>query len=160
MTLIRWNPVRDVTAWHPVTDLASEFLTMQREIDRMFDRFRGGTAADDSGSSVWMPAVDIMEREGEFHVRVELPGVKREDVKITVQNDVLTIRGEKKLEQEQKGENYHRVERSYGTFQRSFTLPTSVRSDKIEASYDNGVLSIVLPKVEEAKPKEIEVKVK
>ncbi len=161
MTLIRWNPVRDVTAWHPVSDFASEFLTMQREIDRMFDRFRGGVADDGSVStSLVAPAVDIIERQNDYTIKAELPGVKKEDVKITVQNGVLTIRGEKKQEEEKKGENYHRVERSYGSFQRSFTLPNSVSSEKIEASYDNGVLSVTLPKVEEAKPKEIEVRVK
>ena len=159
MTLIRWNPLRDVTAWHPVSDFATEFTTMQREIDRMFDRFRGGTT-EDGVTSTWMPVVDIAERANDFHVKVELPGVKKEDVRITVQNNTLTIRGEKKLENEKNGENYHRVERSYGLFQRSFTLPTSVVSERIEASYDNGVLSITIPKAEEVKPREIEVKVK
>jgi HSP20 family protein len=159
MTLVRWNPVRDVTAWHPVSDLASEFLNMQREIDRVFDRFRGG-AVDDGDISTFLPVVDIAEHAEAFEVKVELPGVNKNDVKITVHDDVLTIRGEKKQEEEKKGKNYHRVERSYGSFQRSFTLPSSVKGDKIEAVYDNGILAITLPKVEEAKPKEIEVKVK
>lgn len=159
MTLIKWHPLRDVTAWHPVTDLASEFTTMQHEIDRMFDRFRGGVV-DDNATSTWLPAVDIVEKANGYLVSVELPGVDKKDVKITVQNDVLTVRGEKKQESEKTGENYHRVERSYGIFQRSFTLPTSVKNSQIEASYDNGVLTISLPKAEEAKPKEIEVQVK
>lgn len=159
MKLIRWNPIRDVTAWHPVSDFANEFVTMQREIDRMFDRFRGGVV-DDSDVMAFMPIVDIVEGTNQYDIKVELPGVKKEDVRITVQNDVLTIRGEKKQEDQKKGDNYHRVERSYGSFQRSFTLPTSVKSDKIEASYDNGILSLILPKVEEAKPKEVEVKLK
>jgi HSP20 family protein len=155
MTLIRWNPLRDVMAWHQV----SEFTNMQCEIDRMFDRFRGGSV-DDGTTSIWAPSVDIIERENDFHIKVELPGVKKEDVKITMKNNTLTVRGEKKLEQEKNGEKYHRIERSYGMFQRSFTLPTSVLSDKIEAEYDNGVLSISIPKAEEAKPRDIEVKVK
>ncbi len=159
MTLIRWKPVRDVTAWHPVSDLAGEIFDMQREIDRVFDRFRGGSA-DDGYSSTLMPAVDITERDNDFYIKAELPGVQKNDVKITVQNDILTIRGEKKQEAEKKGENYHRVERAYGSFQRSFTLPASVRSDRIEAAFNDGVLTISLPKAEEAKPKEIEVKVK
>jgi HSP20 family protein len=159
MTLIRWNPVRDVTAWHPVTDYASEFVNMQREIDRMFDRFRGGVADDGSTTGI-VPAVDIVERENDYLVRVELPGLTKDEVKITVQNDVLTIKGEKKLEKEKKGESYLRVERSYGLFQRSFTLPSSIRNDRIEATHEHGVLSIILPKAEEAKPKEIEVKIK
>ena len=159
MTLIKWNPVRDVTAWHPVSDLASEFMNMQREIDRMFDRFSGGTL-DDGITSTWLPAVDIIENENDYLVKVELPGVDKNGVKITINDDVLTIRGEKKQEREKKDDNYHRVERSYGSFQRSFTLPSSVQSEKIEASYDNGILTVMLPKAEEAKPKEIEVKVK
>jgi len=159
MTLIRWNPVRDVTAWRPISDLMGDVVNMQSEIDRMFDRFRGGIL-DESGATAFMPPVDITEDETNFIIRAELPGVKKQDVSITVQNGVLTVRGEKKQEVEKKEGNVHRVERSYGTFQRSFTLPTSVKSDKIEASYDNGVLAISLPKSEEAKPKEIEVKVK
>jgi HSP20 family protein len=155
MTLIRWNPLRDVTAWHPVR----EFTQMQREMDRLFDRVRG-VEREENDASHLMPAVDILERENDYTIKVELPGVDKKDVKITVLNDVMTIKGEKQQESEKKGENYHRVERSYGSFQRSFTMPSSVASDKIDASYDNGVLSISLPKLEEAKPKEIEVKVK
>jgi HSP20 family protein len=159
MTLIRWNPARAVRTWYPVNDFTSELLNMQKEIDRMFDRFQGGTTEGDA-QSTFLPAVDIVERENDFLVKVELPGVHKEDVKITVQDDLLTIRGEKKSEEEKKGENYHRVERSYGNFQRSFTLPSSIKNEKIEASFINGVLHVTLPKLEEAKPKEIEVKVK
>lgn len=159
MTLIKWNPLHDVSAWNPVTDFASEFVNMQREIDRMFDRFRDGIVVDNEAST-WLPAVDIIENATDYLVRAELPGIDKKDVRITVQNDVLTVRGEKKQESEKKGENHHRVERSYGVFQRSFTLSSSIMSDRIEASYDNGVLTITLPKAEEAKPKEIEVKVK
>lgn len=155
MTLIRWNPLRDVSAWHPVTN----FENMQREIDRVFYGSRSDTQ-DVEASKTLMPMVDIIERENEFSIKVELPGVDKKDVKITVQNDVLTIKGEKKQENEIKGENYQHIERSYGIFQRSFTLPTSVHSEKIDASYDNGVLSVTIPKLEEAKPKEIEVKLK
>jgi HSP20 family protein len=158
MTLIRWKPVHDVTAWHPVADVAGEFVNMQHEIDRMFDRFRGGIL-DDGSTSTWLPAVDIVENPEGFVVKVEVPGINKNDVKITVQNGVLTLRGERKAEEETKGESYRRVERSRGTFQRSFTLPTSVKSEKIDASYIDGILTITLPKAEEAKPKEIEVKV-
>src|SRR5438046_517745 len=105
MTLIRWNPVRDVRAWHPVSDLSNEFITMQHEIDRMFDRFRGGTL-DDGSSASFMPAVDIVETSNEYNLKLELPGVKKEDVKITLQDGVLTVRGEKKQDSEKKGENY------------------------------------------------------
>jgi HSP20 family protein len=92
-------------------------------------------------------------------VKVEVPGVTKDDVKITVQNDVLTIKGEKKDEKESKGANYHRVERSFGSFQRSFVLPATVQSAKVDAKYNNGILVITLPKAEEAKPKEIEIHV-
>ena len=159
MTLIRWSPLRDVASWHPVGDLANEIVQMQREIDRMFDHFRGGVA-DDTNGATWIPAVDIVEQNGEFIVKTELPGVDRKEVKITVQDNVLTITGEKRQEAQKEGRNYTRVERSFGTFQRSFTLPTTIASERIEASYNDGVLTISLPKVEAAKPREIEVKVK
>jgi HSP20 family protein len=155
MTLIRWNPLRDITAWHPVSD----FAHMQEDIDRMLDSFRGDII-DEDVSKTLMPAVDIVERENDFTINVELPGVDKKDVKISIQNNVLTIKGEKRQENGKKGENYHRVERSYGLFQRSFTLPSTVAADKIDASYDNGILNLVIPKLEESKPKEIEVKVK
>ncbi len=132
---------------------------MQREIDRMFDRFRGGQS--DEGSLIgWSPVVDILEEENQYIVRAELPGVDKNDVKITVENSQLTIRGEKKQEEEKEGRNYHRVERSYGSFYRSFSLPTTVLSSKIEAAFADGVLTVTIPKAEEAKPKAIEVKVK
>ncbi len=160
MTLIRWRPLRDVTAWNPATDVVSEFSNFHHDIDRMFDKFIYGGTSDDGLASTWLPPVDIVERENEYAVNVELPGVKKEDVKITLKDDVLTIHGEKKQEKETEDKNCRRSERAYGSFQRSFTLPTSVKSDKIEASYDHGILTITLPKAEESKPKEIEVKVK
>lgn len=159
MTLIRWKPVRDISRWTPVTDLASEFLNMQKEIDRMFDRYRGEGANGIQGSEIW-PAVDVVENEGDFTVSVELPGVRKEDVRITVADGVLTIRGEKKMDAERKTDNFHRIERSFGAFERSFTLPTSVQHDRIDANFSNGLLTVVIPKAEQAKTKEIDVKVK
>jgi HSP20 family protein len=127
----------------------------------MFDTvFRWDTRDDESGFNAWTPAVDITEHDDQYIVKVELPGVNKDEVKITLDNNILTIRGEKKQDREVKKENYHRVERSYGSFQRSFTLPSTVKSDKIDAVYKDGVLQIALPKAEEAKPKQIEVKVK
>jgi HSP20 family protein len=161
MTIVRWSPVRDLAAWYPVSNLANEVINMQREIDCMFDRFRGGVADNaDTETQTWLPSVDILERESEFLVRAELPGVKKEDVKITVTNDILTIRGDKKTETQNKGDKIQRLERTFGAFQRSFTLPSAVAHDKIEASFDNGVLHITIPKVKEAAAKEIEVRVK
>jgi HSP20 family protein len=126
----------------------------------MFDGVFRSTGDEDYSFSSWAPAVDIAEHDDEYLVKVELPGVNKDEVKLTLENNILTIRGEKKQEKETKKENYHRVERSYGSFQRSFTLPAAVKSDKIDASYKDGILSVSLPKAEEAKPKQIEVKVK
>lgn len=150
MSLIRWNSARGTELWN-----------VQREINRLFDGFlQGGAKDEDFGLSLWTPAVDIAEQEDDYVVKVELPGMSKDDVKITLESNILTIRGEKKQEKDLKEENYHRIERSYGSFQRSFTLPTTVKSDKIDASYKDGILTITLPKMEEAKPKQIEVKVK
>jgi len=155
MSLVRWNPTRELATW------PSDLFGIQREMNKMFNNFfRGDIQDEDSAFMAWTPAVDIAEHDDEYLVKVELPGVNKEDVKITIESNVLTIRGEKKQEKETKKENYHRVERNYGSFQRSFTLPSTVKSDKIDASYKDGILSISLPKAEEAKPKQIEVKVK
>jgi HSP20 family protein len=152
MTLVRWNP--SLPAW------PSDMLGVQREINRLFDGlFRSNVADEDTALGPWAPAVDITESDNEFVVKVEVPGVSKDDVKITVQDNVLTIRGEKKQEKESKGANYHRVERSFGAFQRSFSLPATVQATKVDAKYNNGILSITLPKAEEAKPKEIEIHV-
>jgi len=155
MSLVRWNPTRELATW------PSDLFGIQREMNKMFNNFfRGDIQDEDSAFMAWTPAVDIAEHDDEYLVKVELPGVNKDDVKITIESNVLTIRGEKKQERETKKENYHRVERNYGSFQRSFTLPSTVKSDKIDASYKDGILSISLPKAEEAKPKQIEVKVK
>ncbi|RPI05439.1 MAG: Hsp20/alpha crystallin family protein [Ignavibacteriae bacterium] len=155
MSLVRWNPARELATW------PSDLFGIQREINRMFDNvFRYDNRDDDDGFNAWTPAVDIAEHDEQYLVEVELPGVNKEDVKITLENNILTIRGEKKQEKETRKESYHRVERSYGSFQRSFTLPTTIKSDKIDAAYKDGILQITLPKAEEAKPKQIEVKVK
>ena len=156
MALIRWNPNRELERW------PSELFGVQREINRLFDNFfHGGTQADETlAGSYWTPAVDIAEQENDYLVKMDLPGVAREDVKISLESNILTVRGEKKQEKEEKNKNFHRVERSYGSFQRSFTLPTTVKSDKIDAAFKDGVLTIALPKSEESKPRQIEVKVR
>jgi len=155
MSLIRWNPTRDLVSF------PSEISNLQREMNRMFDSFFR-TGADEPGllNGNWIPPVDVAEEENQYIVKIELPGVNKDDVKITLESNILTIRGEKKAEKEIKEKNYHRMERSYGSFQRTFTLPTTVKNDKIDASYKDGVLVVTLPKVEESKPKQIEVKVK
>lgn len=156
MSLIRWNPTHDVERW------PADFFGIQRDINRLFDSFFRSTMPleETMATTYFAPAVDIAEQDNEFVVKVELPGVAKEDVKISLESNVLTIKGEKRQEKEEKNKNFHRVERSYGTFQRSFTLPSTVKNDKIDAVFNNGILSIALPKSEEAKPKQIEVKVR
>ena len=131
-------------------------------VDSMINKFFRGGVVDDGTffPAAWSPAVDVAEHENNYLVNVELPGIGKDDVKITMRENVLTIEGEKKAENETKDKNYHRVERSFGKFQRSFSLPKNVKSDAIEAEYKDGVLSVSIPKAEEVKPKQIEVKVK
>lgn len=156
MSIVRWNPVRELATF------PSDILGMQREINHMFDRFFRGGVLDDAElpATTWAPAVDLAEKNDAYIAKVELPGVSKDDVKITLQDNVITIRGEKKDEKETNESNYHRVERSYGSFQRSFNLPSAVKGDKVDAQYKDGILTISLPKAEEAKHKQIEVKVK
>jgi HSP20 family protein len=134
---------------------------MQREMDRLFN---GGLARLTPGeeamtSAEWAPCVDITEDDREFVVKAELPEVKKEDVKVTVEADVLTIRGERKAEKEEKGKKFHRIERSYGSFERSFTLPEAADAGRISSEFKDGVLTVHLPKNPNAKPKAIEIKV-
>jgi HSP20 family protein len=107
----------------------------------------------------WSPLVDISEDDKEYVVKAELPEMKKEEIKISVHDDVLSITGERKYEKEEKGKKYHRVERSYGSFMRSFTLPEDADGSKVHAEYKDGVLTVSLPKSEKAKPKSIEVKI-
>jgi HSP20 family protein len=107
----------------------------------------------------WSPLVDIVEDEKEYRIKAELPAMKKEDVRLTVENEVLTISGERKYEQEEKGEKHHRIERAYGSFVRSFSLPEDADGSKVTADYKDGVLHVHLPKSEKAKPKSIEIKV-
>ena len=107
----------------------------------------------------WAPAVDVTETKDEVVVRAEVPGMTKEYISVTLQENVLTLRGEKKQEKEERNASYHRMERSYGSFVRSFTLPTLVQADKAKADYKEGVLTITLPKAEEVKPKEISISV-
>lgn len=133
-----------------------------RHLDSMIDKFFRGGVVDDGSffPTVWTPAVDVAEHEDTYVVNVELPGISKGDVKITMQGNILTIEGEKKAEKEEKEKNYHRVERSYGSFRRSFRLSSTVNSDKVDAQYKDGILTISLPKAEEARRKQIEVEVK
>lgn len=139
------------------------FRALQQRINSLFEEGFGLApfGGEESWSlSSWTPACDIYETENEIVVKAELPEVKKEDVQVSLENNVLAIRGERKFVDETKRENYHRIERSYGEFVRSFTLPTSIDSNGIGAEFKDGVLRVTLPKREEAKPKQIEVEVK
>jgi HSP20 family protein len=150
MAIVRFEPFRDL-------------VNLQERMNRMFeDSFRGVGRRDDEDWALggsWAPAVDIYEKDGNIVLKAELPGIDPKAVDVRVENNVLTLRGERKLEHEVKKENVHRVERTYGTFTRSFTLPTIVDTEKIKAEFKEGVLTLVLPKREEAKPKQIQVQV-
>jgi HSP20 family protein len=139
-------------------------VTIQDRLNRLFDdAFRGvGRPTgneEDYALGAWAPAVDIYEEEANIVLKAELPGVDPKDVDVRVENNVLTLRGERKVDSEVKKENYHRVERAYGSFGRSFTLPTVVDTEKIKAEYKDGVLRVTLPKREEAKPKQISISI-
>ena len=132
-----------------------EMLELQRSLDRLFGGNVFGGAEQTSVS--WQPPVDIYENEGEIIIKVELPEVRKEDVEVNLDDRTLTIRGERKLENEDRREGYHRVERVYGQFARSFTVPANVSREGLRAQYADGVLRVTLPKLEEAKPRQIAV---
>ena len=144
-TIARWEPFRGVT-------------TLQDQINRLFnDNFE--RVGEESNLTAWAPSVDIYETEQELVVKADLPDVDPKDLDIRVENNILTIRGERKFEKKVNEENYLRVERSYGAFARSFTLANTINSEAIKADYHNGVLTLSIPKREEAKPKQIKVNV-
>jgi HSP20 family protein len=147
MAIVRFEPFRDLT-------------TLQERMNRLFSesyRTQQGSEDDWALGGTWAPAVDIYEQDHNIVIKAELPGVDPKDVDIRLDNNVLTLKGERKLDSEVKKENYHRVERAYGVFTRSFTLPNTVDANNIKAEFKDGVLRITLPKREEAKPKQIQI---
>lgn len=151
MAIVRWEPFRDV-------------MGVQERMNRLFEEaFRGVQRPGEEDWALggsWAPLVDIYEHEGNIVLKAELPGIDPKDVDVQVENNVLTLRGERRIDSEVKREHYHRVERAYGTFSRSFTLPTVVDTEKIKAEFQAGVLRLTLPTKEEAKPKQISISVK
>jgi len=144
--LMEWKPFREVSR-------------LRREMDRLWDEFFGpGRRFFRPLEGEWLPAVDVAETPDKVEIKAEVPGMEAKDIDISLTGDVLTIKGEKKSEREEKKESYHLVERSYGSFSRSLRLPAAVNADKIQASYKRGVLTITCPKKEEVKPKAIEIK--
>ena len=144
MAIITWDPFRD--------------LVTREKMNRIFEEaFISRGEEKDMVASTWTPSVDIYENENELVLSAEAPGIEDKDIEIKIENNTLSIQGERKIEKETKEENYHRIERSYGSFYRSFTLPTNINQDNIKAEYDNGVLRISMPKKPELKPKKVKV---
>ena len=154
-TLVRWDPFR--TRWNPLNE--------REDVERRLALMLGTREAPGHGGkeamtvAQWSPLVDITEDEKEYLIKVELPDVKKEDVRLTVENEVLAISGERTFEKEEKGKKYHRIERAYGSFVRSFSLPEDADGSKVSADYKDGMLHVHLPKSQKAKPKAIEITV-
>ena len=137
-----------------------ELSTLQDRINRAFrESYNGGDRDDSLTTSSFAPAVDVYEDEHQVTLKIEVPGIDEKDIDVRLENHTLTVHGERKIEKAEKEENYRRVERQYGSFTRTFTLPTTVDSEKVSANYDKGVLKIALPKKAEAKPKQIKVNI-
>jgi len=151
-SLTKWNPFRE---WDPVREL-DEF---QNRFTSFFGRSPGHRGKDGLPRGACLPSVDIIEDDKEFLVKAELPEVKREDVHVTVQDGVLTIQGERKIQRDQKNQRFHRSERAYGSFSRSFTLPDGADATRLRAEFKDGLLKIHMPKTEKTKAKQIEIKV-
>ena len=148
-----------LTRWNPATDSANVAQRMERLFDEMMGRGLWRSSEERPLRGSWVPAINILEREDAMVITADLPGLKAEDVEVTVEEGTLSIRGERKLEEASEGETYHRVERLYGLFERTFTLPNSVDVDKIEARFSNGEMILTLPKREESKPRSVKIKV-
>jgi HSP20 family protein len=147
MTIVRWEPLR-------------EFSTLQNEMNRLFSTVFDAPASGGGGGAQlrrWMPAMDLVESGDHFVLRADLPGLSEEDVRIELEDSTLTISGERKAEHESRDEGFHRVERAFGTFSRSLTLPKGVDPEAVSAAFDRGVLEVRIPKPEERKPRRIEI---
>ena len=146
MAIVRWEPFR-------------ELATLQNDMNRLFNTAFDTPAGTGNGGTLrrWMPAMDLVETDDEFVVRADLPGLGEDDVKIEVEDNILTLSGERKAEHESKQEGYHRVERAFGAFSRSLTLPKGVDPEAVTASFDRGVLEVHIPKPEQRKPRRISI---
>jgi len=153
MAIVRFNPVRDLL------NVEREFSRLYKEFENRFGFKAARGNEEDLNTASWMPLTDIYEDNENYKLKLDLPGINKEDVKISINRGVLSISGERKQENESSDSKFHRVERVYGKFYRSFTLPERVMEDKIHADFTNGQLCVVIPKAEEAKPKEIQISV-
>lgn len=147
-----------IVRFQPYTDMGILPSSMGRFMDRFLSDFARPIEGEDFTGQTFTPAVDIKETPQEFLVTAEIPGIRKEDIHIEVADNLLILKGERKFEKEEKGESYHRVERSFGAFSRSFALPASARTDAIEAKFNDGLLTVRIPKAEEKVPKKIEIK--
>ncbi len=155
MAMERWRPFGTVVGWEPVRNLND----IQGEVNRLFDGFFGRPSMAAAGERMWAPLADMYETKDDLFITFELPGVREKEVSVSITGDLLTVKGERRLEQDLKDEGYYRLERLYGKFERSVPLPIPVQADKVKATYRDGVLEIRLPKVEAVKPKEIKIDV-
>jgi HSP20 family protein len=145
MTIVRWEPFRELN-------------TLQSEMNRLFDSVFDAPRASGGGAlRRWMPAMDLVETDDHFVLRADLPGLTEDDVKIEVEDGTLVVSGERKAEHEERGEGFHRLERAFGTFSRSLTLPKGVDADAVTANFERGVLEVRVPKPEQRKPRRIEI---
>jgi HSP20 family protein len=147
MAIVKYNPFR-------------ELRSMQEQMNRLLDLAWNREPGEELREGIWQPPVDIFEDAESLIIKAELPGVDQKDIDVRIEDSTLTLRGERKHDQEVRKENYHRMERYYGSFQRTFSLPGTIDQEKIKASCDRGVLTIILPKKEEIKPKQISIEVK
>jgi HSP20 family protein len=153
-TMDRWRPYGTaVERWEPFRNVND----IQGEVNRLFDSFFGRPASVTAGERMWAPLTDMYETKDDLIVAFELPGVSEKDVNVSITGDMLTVRGERRFDHGDKDSGFHRLERVYGKFERSMALPIAVQSDKVKATYRDGVLEIRLPKVEAVKPKEIKI---
>ena len=145
MAIIRWDPFRDL-------------ITIREKMNRLFEEVVTSRGEEkDMMSSSWSPSVDIFETENELVLTAEIPGIDEKDIEIKLEDNTLTLKGERKFEKETKEENYHRIERAYGSFYRSFTLPPYIDQDKISAEHQNGILKVIMPKQPELKPRNVKI---
>jgi HSP20 family protein len=147
MAIVRYNPFR-------------ELRTMQEQMNRLLDLAWSKESGEELKEGIWQPPVDIYEDEETVVIKAEVPDIDQKDIEVRIEDNTLTLRGERKLDQTVRKENYHRVERYYGPFQRSFSIPPTIDQERVKASCDRGVLTVILPKKEEKKPKQITVEVK
>src|SRR5436190_16251800 len=143
MALVRWEPIRELDS-------------LQSDMNRLFDRFFDGRTTNGT-SPRWIPAMDLLETEDHLVLRGDLPGLTEDDIEIEIKDNVLTVSGERKADKEEKGEGYYRVERAFGNFSRSLTLPKGVDAEKVEANFDKGILEVRIPKPAEAKPTRVQI---